>query len=349
MKRLTKKDKAKIEEVRNRKERTIGKVFEILNDICKDNPNIFKKFPERRVKSLERIEEKMKSAKKCNISNFERYVRDIAGARVTCCTRDEIQEAEALIKKHPEIKKCKVLRRYDQPPDEDGYRGHHLEVTVHVFYENKTLTDICEVQIRTLASDLWAVLSHRDFYGSPIIPPTLVRRDMRTLSKQLEVVDDLAVSLKQRIRDEVNREAREKAKMKLAEKDMLTPDNVINLIRKTFKKKIHTDFAYQLMGYALSHDVISLKEYKRLITKHRTMIEDIYKAVRVSPPLEDYVYAPIFAKWRGVSEAKKVLFRRAKTLYARVMAPVEKGVEISKEELKKEIKTSQPTQRKKKR
>lgn len=349
MKRLTKKDKEKIEKVRKRKDRILGKVKGILQDLCDDNKDIFKKAPEVRLKSFNSIVEKMKNTKECDIRNFEQHIKDIAGARVTCCTLDEINKAEHLIKIHPEIRSCEILRKYDDPPDEYGYRGHHLKVTVRISYENETIEDICEVQIRTLAGDLWAVLSHRDFYRSPDEPPPPVQNDMRLLSKQLEVVDGLALSLKQRRRDELNKEAREKAKKKHAEKDMLTPENVINLVSKTLKQDISIDLAYNQIQKALSKNVISLKEYKTLILKSRPLIEEIFQTAGVKPRVDDYLDGSILIKSLGKKLASKILRIRANILYNRTMASVEKGVDISKEELKKEIKTSQPTQRKKKR
>lgn len=342
---ITNRDRNKIEGARGRKERTLEKVKDILRVICQDNPDTFKKAPEGRIKTLDSIEKGIKQTVGCNVDNFERHVRDVAGARIICCTLDEIPKAESLIRRHPGVRKCKVLRKYEDSPDPDGYRGHHLEITVDVFYKNKTIKDTCEIQIRTLAGDLWAVLSHRDFYKVPRKPPLSVRKDMLTLSKQLEVVDELAMSLKQRIRDEINKEVREKPKKKLAERDMLTPENIVNLIHKTFKEKVSIDFAYQVVQHILSHDVVSLKRYKTLITspKYRNIIEDIFAKFDVRPQLEDYLCAPIELEVLGIGAGKRSLVEIAKERRELTVVSVEKGVDIRREELDKEAKISQPT------
>lgn len=237
MRKLTKKDKDKIETLRKKKARTTARVYEILTTICEDNPEIFKKLPESRVKKTKDIIEKIKTTDKVNIDNFQKYIKDIAGTRLTCCTLDEIAEVQNRIENHPDIISCRVLRTYSDKPDKDGYRAHHLEVKVNVSYENRAMTDFCEIQIRTLASDLWAVLSHRDIYKSDNKPTVSVIRDMQILAKQLEVVDELALSLKQRIREEVTSEAKEKAKDKTLIKDMLIPVNIIRMIKKVKKKR----------------------------------------------------------------------------------------------------------------
>jgi len=349
--RLTNQDRIEIESLIEKKQRTLDKVRDILGVICRDNRDILQRDPEARLKKVVDIERKIRHKKKFSIGSVEREVRDIAGARITCCTLDEIHEAEDLIKKHPDIEECKVTRKYEDGPDEHGYRGHHLEVAVRVSYKNEVIRDTCEIQIRTLAADLWAVLSRRDFYRSPSKPPALIREDMLTLGKQLEVVDELALSLKRRIREEVKREARERPKKKLAEKDMLTPDNVVNLVRKMYRKRISIDAAYQLVQYVLSSEVTSLKQYKDLISssEYKSMIIDIYRKYNLSPPLEDLLYAPIFAKLAGTRATKKVLREQAQALHTQTVSRVEKGVEISKEDLEKEIKVSRPKKRKKKR
>ena len=82
MPRITKKNKEKIESIRKKKTRTTQRVYGILNIICEDNTDIFKKSPERRVKKTDDIIEKLKTIPKANPDNFEKYVRDIAGTRL---------------------------------------------------------------------------------------------------------------------------------------------------------------------------------------------------------------------------------------------------------------------------
>ena len=350
MPRLKKKDREIIQKITDKKEKVRAKVYSILRDICEGNPEIFKKAPESRTKTLERIVKKMAARKDCNIGNLEKRIEDIAGARVTCCTIDEMPAAEELIKKHPDIKKCVVRKQWKDGSDEFGYRGHHLVVTVRIFHENKAINGTCEIQIRTLAMDLWAVLSHRDFYTvPPPPPPPLVQKDMITLSKVLEVVDDLAVTLKKRTRDEIDKEALEKTKGQ-AQKDMLTPENIQKLVKATFKKKISLDEAYKLLQYALTFDVVSLKHYKRLIaekSKYRELIRKRYSEQGVEPEFWDHLYYPILLESAGTRIGTNVLKGRIQEIKRRMRA-VEKGVAISEETLAKEKKTSQPPRNEKK-
>jgi len=339
---FTKKQREAIEELKNRKARTMARVLEILTTICQDNKDIFKKEPEKRVKETNEIIESFKFSKEANFNKLEETVRDIAGTRITCCTMDEITEAENLIRKHPDIKSCKVLKNYNDPPDDEGYRGHHLEVTVKLSYGNKTITDFCEIQIRTLASDLWAVLSHRDFYKSSHTIPETVRNDMKTLSKQLEVVDSLALSLKNRIREEVDKEAAGKSADKLFMEDMLTHENITELIKKQLRVDIPISLAYRIIQYALNAKITSLKTYKALLRskKFKDIIEEPYNKLGIKPRLDDYLFAPISLDVKGEDFTKNILEKHAKSKYEETMKSVEKGIDISKAELQKKSKTS---------
>jgi ppGpp synthetase/RelA/SpoT-type nucleotidyltranferase len=344
MHKITENDRKKIEEVREKKERTLERVMEILKNICRDNPDIFKKQPECRVKGVQEIGKKMKSKKGCNLMNFEKHVRDIAGTRITCCTLDEIDETVELIRKHPEIKNCKTLRKYTDGPDEFGYRGHHLEITVQISYKNKTINDICEVQIRTLAGDLWAVLSRRDFYKPSSPPPVSVHQDMRTLSKQLEVVDEIALSLKQRCRSELEKEAKEKAVPKTAAKDMLTLENVMDLIDNIFGEKISVNEAYELIQEVLTEGVNSLKNYKKLITNrsYHNLINNVFKDYNVTPNLKDYLFLPIMLKTYGLSHGRELLNITAEGRFSETMLPVNEKKSIRIDSLAKAVKMTKP-------
>lgn len=295
--RLTDNDRKRIEAIRERKQRTVDKVKSVLSDIVRDNPDVFKKPVESRTKTLDSIVRKMRTVADCTVANLERRVKDIAGARVTCCTTDEIGAAVELIENHSDVISCKDARAWNDPPDEYGYRAHHLVVKVRSTFKNRPITDTCEVQIRTLAMDLWAVLSRRDFYAAPTEPPQGVRSDMVTLSRLIAVVDDLALSLKRRVRQETDRVVSDKARtLKLGTKDMLTLENVQRLADLRFRKTISVDEAYAFIHYALSNHVTSLKQYRRLLAAPQVQKDflDSFRRAGVEPPVYDQLVVPIF-------------------------------------------------------
>ena len=53
------------------------------------------------------------------------------------------------------------IKDYIETPKENGYRSLHMVIRVPVYFMNKKQLVPVELQIRTLAMDLWASLEHQ--------------------------------------------------------------------------------------------------------------------------------------------------------------------------------------------
>jgi putative GTP pyrophosphokinase len=325
---ITKRHHDSINKLRERKERTRESVFRALTEIVRDNPDVFKKQPEGRTKTLPSILRKAKGIHECTIENIEDHVDDIAGVRVTCCTVDEIPHVVELIQNHPAVIRVKSTRSWETI-DKDGYRAEHLQVKSKVSFENKTIVDTCEVQIRSLAMDLWAVLSRRDFYEAAVKPPVNVLSDMVTLGKLMAVVDDLALSLKRRAREETESQLRQTDKGRPTKAhDVLSFENVSRLARKHFGINVSIDDYGNFIAYALRHGVRSFLVYKKAFTDKdtRKYIDGIFAEAGVAPRVIDRLCAPILLVTTERNEARHRLQRVASKLGADLgIKEVEKG------------------------
>ena len=58
------------------------------------------------------------------------------------------------------------MKDYIETPKKNGYRSFHMIVRVPVYFMNKKQMVPVELQIRTLAMDLWASLEHDIKYKS---------------------------------------------------------------------------------------------------------------------------------------------------------------------------------------
>ena len=58
------------------------------------------------------------------------------------------------------------IKDYIQTPKKNGYRSLHMVIRVPVYFMNKKQMVPVELQIRTLAMDLWASLEHDIKYKS---------------------------------------------------------------------------------------------------------------------------------------------------------------------------------------
>ena len=122
-------------------------------------------YMESRIKSPQSLFEKMrKKGFEINMRNVQR-ITDIAGIRVVCSYIQDIYYLHDLIKK-TECFKIIRERDYIRSPKPNGYRSLHLVVNVPVYFSDGTLNLPVEIQIRSIAMDLWASLEHELRYKS---------------------------------------------------------------------------------------------------------------------------------------------------------------------------------------
>lgn len=115
---------------------------------------------ECRMKTAESIAEKMmRKHIPLSLEGLRQNIRDIAGLRVICNYTSDIYTLSEMLLAQNDIT---LLRKTDyiKQPKESGYRSLHLVVTVPVFLSNHAETVPVEIQLRTIAMDMWASLEH---------------------------------------------------------------------------------------------------------------------------------------------------------------------------------------------
>lgn len=92
-------------------------------------------------------------------------IYDIAGIRVVCSYIKDVYLIRDRIMAQDDIF-IMDIKDYIESPKENGYRSLHMIVRVPVYFMNKKQMVPVELQIRTLAMDLWASLEHDIKYKS---------------------------------------------------------------------------------------------------------------------------------------------------------------------------------------
>lgn len=121
---------------------------------------------EYRIKSLDSIIEKLKrNGYEVTIDNIYAHINDVAGIRVICNYLDDIYYLRRLLTR---TESFKVIREVDYiaHPKESGYRSLHLIIDVPIVISEGTLHLPVEIQLRTIAMDMWASLEHELRYKS---------------------------------------------------------------------------------------------------------------------------------------------------------------------------------------
>ena len=153
-------------------------------------------FMKKRVKAPYSIYKKMKT-EKLPISKIE----DIAGIRVVVHNKKDVYTLRNKIKSNKFFKVIRIDNMIEKSKD-DGYRSLHV-ITENTIGENteNEIKVLCEIQIRSIAEDLWATLSHREIYKDIELPEKL-RKKMIELSNLLDGADSFAETLIEQIEEE---------------------------------------------------------------------------------------------------------------------------------------------------
>ena len=145
------------------------KVLETQIEIINNDFKYIKKYNpiehvKTRMKSYDSIIKKMEMDDiPFSAENVEKYINDVVGVRIICSFNSDIYDLIDILRNSSLIK---ILHEKDYitNPKKSGYRSYHLIVEVPVELINGKYNVRAEIQIRTLAMDLWASLNHKLVY-----------------------------------------------------------------------------------------------------------------------------------------------------------------------------------------
>lgn len=144
--------------------RATDDVFDIISNIEEDYDDIYIEHKKSRVKTPESICRKLSlNGRSVNNYNIDNCLSDVAGVRIVCRFRCDIDNIINRIRENP---KFKVIGEKDYITylKDNGYSGYHMIVEVPVCIEDKIEKVKVEIQIRTLAMDLWDSLEEKICY-----------------------------------------------------------------------------------------------------------------------------------------------------------------------------------------
>lgn len=140
-----------------------------------------------RTKTPESLEEKLQRKQYLNPL---KDVTDLAGVRIVCYYEPDIQKISAL------IKSSFVVHDYGDKldrlgVDKMGYHGVHFIITLGPKFSGARYDGIidlkCEIQVRTVLQDAWALISHHLIYKDEASIPLRIQRDLNNVASLLEI------------------------------------------------------------------------------------------------------------------------------------------------------------------
>ena len=115
-------------------------------------------------------------------------IEDIAGMRIVV---NNIKDIEPLIGELKDVPGLSLKGR-ELHEDPDGYRALHIKAIYSLKFARVKHKVPCEIQVRSLMQDAWAILTHHDVYKNEASLPTLARGVSRHLSRVLNALDHIA-------------------------------------------------------------------------------------------------------------------------------------------------------------
>ena len=163
---------------------------------------------EARIKTVPSI---LAKARRKNIpmDEIETQMWDIAGVRIICRFVDDIRAVVDIIKAREDMRIIED-RDYVTNMKASGYRGYHLLISYPVYTAMGRRDVLCEIQIRTLAMNMWAVTEHSLRYKyKGLIPEEIQRRLVRTADAAFMLDNDTNIIKEDILEAEKSNKSRE--------------------------------------------------------------------------------------------------------------------------------------------
>ncbi len=154
------------------------------------------RFVESRIKTDESIVRKLqRKGKDITVDNIRTYVEDVAGMKVLCRNTTDIYRIVDMISSLPNVNVLKE-KDYQCDPKMSGYRSYHMIVAVPVLLAGQMIPTKVEIQIHTLAMDVWAELEYEMSFKSRAEVSDQKLKELRECADMIQFLDKKMQELK---------------------------------------------------------------------------------------------------------------------------------------------------------
>ena len=199
-----------------------------------------------RVKTFESFYDKI-LRKEITINHFDK-ISDLSGVRVVCLYRSDLKKIGKIIKKSFQVLSIDTSRIVNET--KFGYMADHYIIKIPPKSTGKRYDDLklsqCEIQVRTILMDAWAMVSHHLDYKKETDIPSNLKKDFNAVSGLLYAADTHFELFKQGIK-EVNKKLLESI---TSDKFDLTQEINLDSIRAYLSWKLPDREKYSISSYS---------------------------------------------------------------------------------------------------
>ena len=157
-----------------------------------------------RVKKPSSITEKLqRRGLPVNVQSVKENLDDVAGIRVICSFVDDIYTVANMLARQDDVDVL-MVKDYIRSPKANGYRSYHMIIQVPVYFSDKKVKMRVEVQLRTLAMDVWASLDHQMKYKKHLDDNGEISEELTACAELIAQVDQRMQRVRQKIDEKEN-------------------------------------------------------------------------------------------------------------------------------------------------
>jgi len=181
-------------------------------------------------------------------------ITDLAGMRIVVHAKTDVDAMVGLFKGQEIRKDLEILEDVHRE-DDSGYSGRHIVVKIAPSYKRSASDVKIEVQIRTLAEDLFDTLSRKMWYKPSVNIENAPRDLVRTLVRKLREVDAVVMQLREKWED---------AYAQASPDSDMTPHSFRRIVAEIFHEEVSVDDAVENVRF-LRDRCVKLNRHLRSI------------------------------------------------------------------------------------
>lgn len=272
----------------------VKKYFENLSDyeqLCSEVAYILKKKIKQKGIEISSITSRTKSLKSC-IEKFDRKkyknpfdeCTDFAGIRIIYLYKSDLNKIEQIIRKEF------IIDDKDEKLDENGlesfgYNAVHYLVRINEKMSGARYDDlknlICEIQVRTVSQDAWAILAHHLIYKKESDIPKELQNNLKQLSGLFGTADNEFETIR-RERNNYLKKIRGKTNSNKILSSELNIDSFIEFLKWKFPNRILEDERRQIRFFyneisSVTH--LTLKNLNDILNKYKDELDEIIQEI----------------------------------------------------------------------
>jgi putative GTP pyrophosphokinase len=254
-------------------------------------------------------------------------VTDLAGVRIVYLYKSDLAQIEKIVERELQIIE-KVDKAEEHDADRFGYSALHYLVKLGRKSSGARYDDlkglVCEVQVRTVLQDSWAIIDHHLSYKQESDVPKILKRKLNSLSGLFETADDQF----DRVRAE-REEYRQLVKSKLSSREnFLSQDTNLDTFTEFLKwkfpkKPIARDDSHlsRILTMALRYGYTKLGNLDELVRRTDKAREAVTAERGVTFAVGEMARAialvhPKYLAGKGWAEDSRALLRKHRALVA---------------------------------